>query len=68
MKKWELFAQVVKRSGQGTVTIPSQDDVMKSVELVVDDQGQLRTVKRVPGENDVSHWCAPPSPPHTHTQ
>ena len=36
------------------MVIPSVDKVLHSSELVLDDQGKLREVNRVAGENEVS--------------
>ncbi len=53
MKQWERYIGQVRRSRGDKLTLPSYDKVLKSTELVLDDQGVLREVNRVAGENEV---------------
>ena len=53
MKQWEKHVGEVKRCVGEKVMLPSYDKVLKSTELVLDDQGELREVNRVAGENEV---------------
>ena len=53
MKQWEGYIGEVKRSRGEKLALPSYEKVLKSTELVLDDQGELREVNRVAGENEV---------------
>ncbi len=49
MRQWEGHRA---RGDKGT--LPNLDKVLQSIELVLDDQGELREVNRVAGENEVT--------------
>ena len=53
MKQWEGYIGEVKKSTGEKLALPSYEKVLKSTELVLDDQGELREVNRVAGENEV---------------
>ncbi|XP_064397695.1 acetyl-CoA carboxylase-like isoform X2 [Halichondria panicea] len=54
MKQWERYIGQVRRSRGDKLTLPNYDKVLNSTELVLDDQGVLREVNRVAGENEVA--------------
>ena len=51
IRQWEQYAADVKKVKGEQVSIP--DKVLSSMELVLDDDGKLRGVNRVHGENEV---------------
>ena len=54
IRQWEQYAADVKKVKGERVSIP--DKVLSSTELVLDEDGQLREVNRVYGENEVWEW------------
>ena len=51
IRQWEQYAADVKKVKGEHVSIP--DKVLSSTELVLDEEGQLRELNRVYGENEV---------------
>ena len=55
MTQWETYALEHKKHGY-KVRVPSDDKVLTTVELKLDQKDQLQEIYRHPGENDVSQW------------
>jgi len=53
MRKWEKYAGERSKAGGDRTTIPAVEKVLLSTELVLDQNGKLREVNRVAGENEV---------------
>ena len=53
MKQWEQYAGKMSQYMGERVPLPSMDQVLVATELVLDNQGKLREVNRVAGENEV---------------